>query len=83
MNPEQAREIIIASIGQVAPDADAGAVAGDADLLDELDLDSMDVLNIVVAVHDRCGLEVAERDYPKLLTLDGFTDHLVNLATSG
>ena len=29
------------------------------------------------------GREVAERDYPKLLTLDGFTDHLVDLAANG
>ncbi|MCP5025392.1 MAG: acyl carrier protein [Actinomycetia bacterium] len=80
MTPEEARAVLVASIQQVAPETDPDSVPGDADLLDELELDSMDVLNVVVAVHDRCGLEIAERDYPKLLTLDSFTDHLVTLS---
>lgn len=80
MTPEEARALVVASIKQVAPETDPNSVPGDADLLDELELDSMDVLNIVVAVHDQSGIEIAERDYPKLLTLDGFADHLVALS---
>ena len=64
-----ARTAVIASLATVAPEADLDRLAPDADLRDELDLDSMDFLNFVVGVHDRTGVEVPDRDYPQLLTL--------------
>jgi acyl carrier protein len=36
----------------------------------------MDFLNVVTAIAERTGVEVPERDYPKLVTLDGFTAYL-------
>ncbi len=65
-----ARIAVIASLSGIAPEADLDHLAPDADLRDELDLDSMDFLNFVVGVHDRTGVEIPERDYAKLLTLD-------------
>jgi acyl carrier protein len=43
----------------------------------EIDLDSMDFLNLVTALSEETGIEVPERDYPRLATLDGFVDYLV------
>ncbi len=75
-DPAAARAAVLAAIARVAPDADTAGLAGDADLLDELLLDSMDLLNIVVAVHESTGVEIPERDYGKLGTLDDFAAYL-------
>ena len=64
------RTAVITSLAAIAPEVDFEALDPDADLRDELDLDSMDFLNFVIGLHDRIGIEVPERDYPQLLTLD-------------
>lgn len=77
MTPDDARQVVLDAIATVAPDAPVGELAPDDDLFDTLELDSMDLLNIVVAVHERTGIEVPERDYGKLGTLDDFAAYLV------
>lgn len=44
-------------------------------LRDQLDLDSMDVLNFVVALHQELGVEIPETDYAKLITLDAIVTY--------
>jgi acyl carrier protein len=48
----------------------------DQALRDQIDLDSMDYLRFVVALHDRLGVDVPESDYPQLGTLDGIIRYL-------
>ena len=80
MTPTEARSAIVDAIAQVAPDADVGALAPDAEMAEELELDSMDFLNIVVAVEEHTGITVPERDYPLLASLDDFTAYLIAAA---
>ncbi len=47
------------------------AVDPAADLREALDIDSMDFLNFITAIHHRLGVDIPELDYPKLITLDG------------
>lgn len=68
--------VVLDAIVSVAPDVDVRGLDPDADLVDELGLDSMDFLNIVVAVHKATGIEIPERDYPQCRTLAGFTAEL-------
>jgi acyl carrier protein len=70
VTPAQAREVIRDVLAEVAPDADTSALAGDADLRAELELDSLDFLNFVEALGNRCGRRIDEDDYPQLATLD-------------
>ncbi len=72
----QLREIVISSLTEVAPDIDADAIDPDAELAEELDIDSMDFLNVIVAIHRRTGIEIPERDYPKLATLTAAVAYL-------
>lgn len=65
------KSMICEILGGIAPEADFAALAGGEDLRDALDLDSMDFLNFVVALHERTGVDIPEADYPKLRTLDG------------
>jgi acyl carrier protein len=74
-------DAVIASIVAVAPEVEPDTIPEDASLRDELDLDSMDFLNVVQGIHDRTGIDVPERDYPHLATLATAVDYL--LARSG
>jgi acyl carrier protein len=47
-----------------------------ADLREVLDIDSMDFLNFITAVHHRTGIDIPEIDYPKLVTLKGMFAYL-------
>lgn len=70
------RTAVISSLAVIAPETDFDRLASDADLRDELDLDSMDFLNFVIELHNRTGVEVPERDYPRMLTLDACVHYL-------
>jgi acyl carrier protein len=52
----------------VAPEADLDSMREDVDLRDELDIDSMDFLNVLVGIQQRVGVEVPEADYAKVRT---------------
>ena len=71
MTADQIKPLIRDILGGIAPEADLDAVSGDEDLREALDLDSMDFLNFVVALHERTGIDIPEADYPQLRTLDG------------
>lgn len=76
MNQTQAKSLIIDVLSAIAPEADYAALPGKAQLRDELDLDSMDFLNFITALHERTQVDIPEADYPKLFTLDGAVGYL-------
>ena len=81
MTPDEARALIVDVMRQIAPEADLAEVDPAADLRDELDIDSMDFLNAVMAIHEKTGIDVPEEDYPKIETLQGAIDYLVAHST--
>jgi acyl carrier protein len=76
MTVDFSRVAVLQSLHRVAPEVDLGALDTGAELRDELDLDSMDFLNFVEALHELTGVDVPERDYPKLLTVDSCAAYL-------
>ena len=76
MNQTQAKSLIIDVLSAIAPEADYAALPGKDQLRDELDLDSMDFLNFIAALHERTRIDIPEADYPKLSTLDGAVSYL-------
>ena len=76
MNKIEAKSLIIDVLSGIAPEADYAALPGKAQLRDELDLDSMDFLNFITALHERTKIDIPEADYPKLFTLDGAVGYL-------
>jgi len=83
MNEQELREVVVAALTEVAPEIDGASIDPQAVLTEQLDIDSMDFLNFVVAVHEETGIEIPERDYPKLSTLDGAVVYLTNAQTRG
>lgn len=77
MNRQELRDVLIAALIAIAPDVDPAGIDPRANLVEQLDIDSIDFLNIVVVVHDQTGIDVPERDYPKLSTLDGAVEYLI------
>jgi acyl carrier protein len=76
MNETDVRHLVEAAIHHVAPEADISSVDTAADLRDELDIDSMDFLNLVDELHDRTGVDIPERDYPSVSSIDGCIAYL-------
>ena len=65
------REQIIRILAEIAPEADLAALNPDVSFRDQLDLDSMDFLNFMLALHKTFHIEIPESDYPKFMTLKG------------
>ena len=69
--------MILDIIATVAPDADLSDLKDDVRLRDQLDMDSMDFLDIVMELRKRHKIEVPKEDYPRLATLDGCVSYLL------
>ena len=76
MTADGVRATVLSVLGEIAPEADLGGVRGDVPLRDQLDLDSMDLLNFVVGLHAALGIDIPERDYGRLVTLDACVAYL-------
>jgi len=76
MSDAEARSMIVDILGGIAPEGDFAALSGEEDLREALDLDSMDFMNFIVALHERTGMDIPEADYPKLRTLAGAIAYL-------
>lgn len=76
MKSDDIRQLLFEELGNLAPEADLGTVPPDADLREALDLDSMDFLNLVMALHKRLAIDIPERDYAELRTIDDAIEYL-------
>ena len=76
MTEAEAKTLICDILGGIAPEIDPATVSGGEDLREALDLDSMDFMNFVVALHERTGIDIPEADYPRLHTLNGAAAYL-------
>jgi acyl carrier protein len=70
------RATVIAVLAEIAPEADLATLPDDADLREQLDLDSMDVQSLVVGIYEATGVDVPERDYGKLTSVGATVDYL-------
>ncbi len=76
MLDQQIKDIILDIIAVVAPDADLSNVKSDVRLRDQLEMDSMDFLDIVMELRKRYKVEVPKEDYSMLATLDSCVSYL-------
>ena len=76
LNEQQIRATIFDVLGRIAPELDPATIKLDEPLRDQVDLDSFDFLNVIIALHERLGVDIPESDYQKLLTLNAMVDYL-------
>jgi acyl carrier protein len=73
---DQARKAILTALAEVAPEVDGASLDPAVPLQDQIDLDSMDFLSLVLRIDELTGIEIPERDYPLLSSLDAGTHYL-------
>jgi acyl carrier protein len=76
MTSGEIRQALLDALADIAPEGDYARLKPDLPLRDQLDIDSYDFLNVVVALHERIGVDVPEADYQKLATLDSAVSYL-------
>lgn len=76
MSREDIRALILGALGQVAPELNLDAIDPHESIRDQCDLNSVDYMNVIVAIHAKTGLDIPEADYPKLTTLDDCIEYL-------
>lgn len=76
MTEPDLRRAFLDELTRVAPDIAADEVGENDHIQTDLGLDSMDVLNLVAALHRRLGIDIPERDYPKIATLRQAAEYL-------
>jgi acyl carrier protein len=76
MTKDECKQAVVAIIADIAPDEDLSNLKSDVRLRDQLQLDSMDFLDIVMELRKRHGIEVPEADYGQLASLDSCAEYL-------
>lgn len=76
LDQEQLRTALLAIIKTLAPETDTAQLVGSLPLRKQIDLDSMDWLNVLAAIHDGLGVDIPETDYRHLATLDSLVAYL-------
>ncbi len=76
MTQDEIRTLALDLLGGIAPEADLDALGDEEDLREVLDIDSMDFLNFVAALHKATGIDIPEADYRRLITLAGIQHYL-------
>jgi len=80
MDKTAVKNQVLEELRRIAPELEEGELRLDRPLREQIDLDSMDWLNVIVALHERFGVEIPEPDYAKLVTL---ADVVAYLAAKG
>jgi acyl carrier protein len=70
MTQDEIRATVLRILGEIAPEADLTRLKPDVSFRDQLDIDSMDFLNFVIALDEELDVRIPESDYPKLSSLD-------------
>ncbi len=70
------RRSVFDVLRRIAPEIAPGDLKPAVPLRDQVDLDSMDWLNFLVALNAKLGIEIPEADYAKLVTLDDLLSYL-------
>ncbi len=79
MTRGEIKQAVLRILGTIAPEADLAALKPDVAFRDQLDIDSMDFLNFVIALDKELQVDIPETDYPKVATLNGCVEHLSSL----
>ena len=76
MTREEVKRVVIDIIAGIIPDEDLSSIDDSVALRDQLDLDSMDFLDIVMELRKQHSIDIPEEDYPQLATLNSCVDYL-------
>jgi len=76
MSRDEIKDVLLEIIADIDEEADFAGLDADAPLRDQLELDSMDFLDIVMELRKRYKLQIPEEEYPQLATLTSCINYL-------
>ena len=76
MTDDVIKALVLRELGNIAPEAETDQLDPAVDLREQLDLDSMDLLNLMIAIHEATGVDIPEADYPQMTALNGCVAYL-------
>jgi acyl carrier protein len=76
MTSDELRGLLLEVIDSVAPGSVPEEVDDAADIRDEMDLDSMDIINVIAALHERLGVDIPEADMESIATISSAVAYL-------
>jgi acyl carrier protein len=76
VNDNEIKALVLEELRHIAPEIDPGEIDPAIDLREQFDLDSMDILNLAVAIHEKTGVDIPEADYPEMVSLNGCVSYL-------
>lgn len=69
MTDDDIRAVLRDELGRIAPEIDFDGLDPTVDLREQVDLDSMDFLNLLTALHQRLGVDIPESEAAELATI--------------
>ena len=78
MTKQEVRDAVLRILGTIAPEADLKGLKPDVPFRDQLDIDSMDLLNFFIAIDKELHVNIPETDYPKVATLEGCVEYVAS-----
>jgi acyl carrier protein len=76
MTGDDIRKAVLEILGDIAPDEDLGELKDDVSFRDQLDMDSMDFLDIVMELRKRYRVQIPEEEYQQLASMTSTVAYL-------
>jgi acyl carrier protein len=76
VNEAEIKALYPRELHKIAPEVESSKIDPAVDLREQFDLDSMDILNLAIAIHEATGVDIPEVDYPQMTTLNGCVAYL-------
>ena len=76
MTDDEIKALFLREIHRIAPEVELSEIDPAVDLREQIDLDSMDILNLAIVIHETTGVDIPEADYPRMTSLNGCVAYL-------
>ena len=76
MTDDEVKALFLRELHKLAPEIELGEIDPAVDLREQVDLDSMDILNLAIAIHEATGVDIPEADYPQMASINGCVSYL-------
>jgi acyl carrier protein len=76
MTDDEIKALVLKELRCIAPEVEPDQIDPSVDLREQIDLDSMDILNLAIAIHQATGVDIPEADYPQMASLNSAIAYL-------
>jgi acyl carrier protein len=76
MTADDIKQAVLHILGDIAPDEDLSNLKDDVPFREQLELDSMDFLDIVMELRKRYRIQIPEEEYTELASMDSTVTYL-------